>query len=1741
MPVATSTSLHAWWNDLRHGGLLISPALLEENFPEGPLEPSFFAYSRLRDRYTTFAAWLEKQQATSRGDAEPLHNWLDCVLEEFLGHEKCWHKGPNVPASFSLSNVLGERLRPNRVFYLDKEKTRPGFVVWVDRSKRVGIGKGRTTHSKLLEFLRAAGLKLGLLTNGSKFRLCYAGMDHDAWAEWDAESWFEEGELRRQLAGFSLLLGASGCEPRHGTEFPLLASVEASRSRQGELSTVLGEQVRQAVERLLSEVDRAVRRNPGLLDMVRKTPEGREIPQKRMLEALYQAGTRIVMRLVVILYAEARGLLPRTLDSYNASYGLEGLFEHLRRAMAHEGFQALAERHAAWPRLLSLFQLIHDGSPHSALTVQSYGGLLFRRGRVESPDPVLRALALLQDSQVEVTDATVLKLLELLKIGKIKIRRGRSATWASGPVDFSDLRTEYIGIMYEGLLDYELKATDQTMVFLNLGQQPILPLEILENMPDANLRDLLSKFGKERASGPAVSEESEEAEEESEEPEAEQEPADAEDVEAAEEPYPSEEDAEVLEAVADGAEVYGQAEGEKRRERAHQWALRAVEIAGLVKKPRGKKVNLYRYEKDREAAAQRLIARVLDQGEFYLARWGGTRKGSGTFYTKPGLAVPTVHRTLEPLVYTKGDDGKKLPRKPEEILALKVCDPACGSASFLVAALNYLTEGLYQSLLYHRCIREQEEHAVITLPFGKQSKAVLNEETVPVPAQDERFERMVKARLKRHVVERCLCGVDLNLMAVELARLSLWIETMDEELPFGFLDHKIKWGNSLVGCWFDRFMDYPLCAWLREGGDKSHSRGVHYKEGEWTKEIKKTLQSQVKDELRRQITLKAGQHDLFHFPEDASPDSLHQEGLDIFEELHALPISGDGIQQREELYRHRILDNPKLNALRDAFDSWCAAWFWPADKLGTAPTPARYYRPDQLTIEGIRKLADDMKFFHWELEFPDVFVAADSGFDAVVGNPPWEIAKPNSLEFFSSLDPIYRTYGKQDALSRQEHLFRSTPESERDWLLYCAGLKGMSNWVKCSAGPYGDPKDEHAEKISLAHGKENEILHHHWRVLRSKRRGYSDSKHPFRHQGSADINTYKMFIEMSHSVLRPGGRLGMIMPSGIYTDKGATALRSLFLDHCRWEWICGFINWEQIFNIYYRFKFAVLVIEKGTKTDSVKARFGRYKVRDWEEVEKDYLELPVTAINRFSPKSRAILEPRTRRDLEILEKVYDGSVLLGDQSPEGWQIQYAREFDMTNDSELFPPRPKWEAQGYRPDAYGRWLKGNWQPLRESTQDGVRCKIAGRGLRLQPGMIPSVDALQFVRESDIDDVALPLYEGRMVGQFDFSQKGWVSGKGRTAVWREIPWTEKAYEPQFLIGQSAAREATDKDENQKFREGVKLGFMDVTSATNSRSMIACPIFDLPCGNKVPVLQDSPRDLSTILLLPAFLNAFTYDFAFRCRLGGLSANYFIVAETPLPPLEHGRSATIAGCVTRLVMSSRRFASHWMRLAKDPFFIGNGQLDSMWSGGAVSSHERLRVRCILDAIGAEVYGLSLGDLAWIVRFDSSDPKGFWRVDQDKPIELRHTTLALAAFRDLKEIGLEAFCGLPDPDGLGGCGWQIPESLNFAVSDGGIVEFDCNDGSIFRVRERLGPRFLPWQLEGRAEESWVECELHARNLLGEERFKQLMLEVSAEKGTAKTMVKEPSSTPYGQDRLFPTGYTNLFGQDVEPPSKKRR
>lgn len=1580
-------TLHDGWAAIRHGGNLLSPSALD-GLPARH-EPWSHHVDQLRDVLAALPA------EGAGGDV--LGTLLDTVLESLCGLKVGWRKGSHVRPEDAERLLDGTLLKPRRVF------SAPGgdeLAVFTSAVPRLGVGVGRRPVAHVVEYLRKRSVTFAILTNGREWRFVWVDADSLAWAEWDADRWLDADRLSVDFEVFHRIVSWPALAHNGAGVSPLVAGIRETRRGQAKLSSELGENVRRAVETLL-------RARSAVLPLTFDEHKSAD---------LYVAACHLVMRLVVVLFAEARELLPADNAVYHRSYGLRGLIDQLARSPGERRKQS----HASWARLLALFRLIHEGSPHPLVSVQAYGGELFKAGSADGA-ALSRAVALFETNEHPPDDETVFRMLLLLTRTHDSVREGAGTKRIPVPVDFSELTSEYIGILYEGLLDYELRrAGSEPIVFLGIGDQPALPLNRLEAMDNKALAALVEKAKPVRAAKPGT-----DGEEESEI--ADDNVVEADDSELESTATESETIDEVgTEAGAD--DDSDEAAPVEQRTRLRDWARRAVVVGKLVQKT-GKAGPEFDNAVDR--AARGLIADVKWPGELFLVRWGGTRKGAGTFYTRPKLASPTVRRTLEPLLYSDGQI-----RAPEQILALKVCDPAMGSGSFLVAALRVLADAVTESLYRHERITTVDGATAIDCEAFAVLDRAIPASSVP-GAADERLEALVR----RAVVEHCLYGVDLDPLAVELGRVALWVETLDRHLPFTFLDHKLRRGNALIGTWLDRFRDYPLLAFNRESPDRKW-KGVHHQADEWHHALK-LQRARVIDE---QVAVLSDQASLFPASSDEELKVAVARIRRLYRDLREIPAGLP--HERARIWRDRIQPDPALAQVRRVFDTWCAVWFWPLDQIDRVPGPRELHSAAGEVRDTVQLLQEQVGFFHWELEFPDVFTEVHAGFDAVVGNPPWEIQKPNSKEFFSNLDPLYRAYGKQEALAAQHRLFQDQPAVEHDWLAYNGGFKDRGAFVRFAAEPFGDGKEaKHGGgEVGLSSGERGSALHRTWRGRRAKFSGTSDPAHPFRHQGSADLNTYKMFIEVGHALLRRGGQVGMIVPSGIYTDKGTSDLRRLFLEQTSWRWLYGFENRERIFDIHRSFKFCICIAEKGGTTQAIRAAFMRHDIEDWANA-AGVLDYPAERVAGFSPQSLSVLEIRSERDLSVLSKLYANGVLLGDEGPDGWGIKYGTEFHMTNDSKLFIPREKAEADGFVADIYGRWVRG-------------------------------------------EEVLLPLYEGRMIGQFDFSQKGWVSGKGRTAVWREVPWADKRMEPQFLL---------EADALEPPPPGAPMGkalAMEIASATNLRTGFASLAPYFPAGHKTPVYATGRTELTGPFV--ASFNSLAFDATLRMALGSISITWHVLEMLPLPLPFGPWVLEVGGLVRRLNAGHSCWALWWWQEAR------NDRLPwrRLW---AITPHERLRLRCMIDAIVAVLYGLDREDFAWILRdcdhpaaklsenafCRGLDPKGFWRVDREQDPELRHPVLSLVAFDDLsreistagsRDAGIEAFCAQNDGDG-----WMLPEQLSIAalgmVRSVDVGQFDAAALESPPVRARMGERFLEWQLAQSVEESWAECEMHAKAL----------------------------------------------------------
>jgi hypothetical protein len=528
-------------------------------------------------------------------------------------------------------------------------------------------------------------------------------------------------------AGFMSLLSARRFFAVEENE-TLEALFRRAADAEVEITKGLGLSVRRSVELLVAAISR---------DDV--ATGGRALGGIAATE-VYEASVSVLMRLVFLLFAEERRLLPAEDPLWSESYSVLTLREDLRSAAMRDGEDALERRSTAWHRLLATFRAVHGGVNHDRLTLPAYGGSLFdpdrfpflegRRsldhmwvgGQALGPaEDIVEALG----RPIAIDDRTVLAILDALLT--IEVKAGR--TTVAQRVSYKALDVEQIGHCYEGLLDHGAAPID--VLSLGLvgpeGREPEISIIDLETRLAAGTEALSEWLSDKDRCGKAPSTL-----------------------------------AGLLAKKPEGTELArlrvacGHDDGTTARVSPF-WGLIRTDLRGLPV--------------------------VLLPGSQYVTQMS-TRRNMGAQYTTKALAEEVVQYALEPLVYDPGPQNEpdaeqwKL-RDPHEILNLRVCDPAVGSGAILTAAGRYLADRLIES--------------VAQFGPGEGPFAERLADLVAASTDDQ----LVIAR--REIVDHCLYGVDKNPVAAEMAKLSLWLTTMARERPFTFLDHAIQVGDSLLG------------------------------------------------------------------------------------------------------------------------------------------------------------------------------------------------------------------------------------------------------------------------------------------------------------------------------------------------------------------------------------------------------------------------------------------------------------------------------------------------------------------------------------------------------------------------------------------------------------------------------------------------------------------------------------------------------------------------------------------------------------------------------------------------------------------------------------------------------------------------------------------------------------------------------------------------------------------------------
>ena len=925
-----------------------------------------------------------------------------------------------------------------------------------------------------------------------------------------------------------------------------------------------------------------------------------------------------------------------------------------------------------------------------------------------------------------------------------------------------------------------------------------------------------------------------------------------------------------------------------------------------------------------------LVPRLADGGTALAYASGAEGKGherktTGSYYTPYALVQALLDSALDPVIRDRrrGVGTPNGEAGAEGVLTMTVCDPACGSGHFLLAAARRIAEAV---------ARERAEEG--GEPYGPDAHR----------------------RALREVVARCIFGVDRNDFAVELARVALWIETVEPGRPLGFLDANIRVGDSLLGlASLDALRESMPDAAFKPltGDDKAVARAL-------------AKRNRAEREGQGALDLLGGGWSLP--PEVARFDeAIRRAPQDTLEQVEAVRARFEG-----------RMDDPARRRLRLAADAYVAAFLLPKREPETpgrrepeVPTSRFVWetlagrRPDPLLEPIVTAAAREAHAFHWPLAFPGV--AERGGFDVMLGNPPWERVKLQEREFFAARAPEIAEAPNAAARGRAIRALLEAGPGTLGWALH-----GAFEAAKRAA--------EAASVFARVPGAEGGR---------------------FALTGRGDVNTYALFAELFARGVNWHGRAGVIVPTGIATDATTAPFFGWLVAEQRLQAFFSFENEEMIFpGVHHAFKFAILTTKPICSESSSTFLFFARKVSALLDPRRRFTLTPaqIAAIN---PNTRTAPVFRSRADADLTARIYERvPVLVNDEAgADGnpWSIRvHTRIWHMAEDSHWLRTADDLAREGFR---------------REDS-DWVR---AGAGRAANDGALDLLgggDARSLVLEAAAPvERFVPLYEAKMIHQFDHRWATYeASPKGPAA--RDATTAEKAdptFEPtpRYWVPEPevAARLAA-----KGWHRGWLMGWRDITNATNERTVIASAFPRAAVGHTAPLffLRAEPPLWATFL---ANTSALVLDFAARLKVGGTHLTYGYLKQLPiLPPATYSEVA-LAHIVPRVLELT--YTSHAMApFARD---LGHEGPPFAWD-----EDRRAWLRAELDGWFAHAYGLSRDDLAYVLdpadALGPDYPSETFRVLKANEIrrhgEFRTRRLVLAAYDALAprraDVGLD-------------------------------------------------------------------------------------------------------------------------------------
>ena len=884
-----------------------------------------------------------------------------------------------------------------------------------------------------------------------------------------------------------------------------------------------------------------------------------------------------------------------------------------------------------------------------------------------------------------------------------------------------------------------------------------------------------------------------------------------------------------------------------------------------------------------------------DDGKISIRPNPYARKDSGSFYTSQELVDLIVERTLKPLAEErlqafadkaaelKSDRRSKQERREEleqldpaeAVLDLKVLDPAMGSGHFLVTAVDFLSDyiaeliervpsvpewldGEYASPLVGRVAAIRDD----IRKRANESNWVLDEAQLTD-----------QAIIRRMVLKRCIYGVDKNRLTVELAKVSLWLHSFTVGAPLSFLDHHLRCGDSLVGLR------------VRDATDELHRLGGMFASSAIAGAETATDGMQRIEEMS-----------------DADVAEV-QESAELFDGVEETTADLRGLL--DFLCGWRWLTVGMKKKERDEFEGPLVTTLgqhtaMAYELLARGPEEmdvADDTRFAQLWREA-RTITNHEGFLHWEVAFPGVWhrwqeSRPQGGFDAIIGNPPWDRIKLQEVEWFATRD--------------RELALAPTAAARR---------KGIQQLRKQGASLAAEFDAAKAQAESLS------------KVFRSCGE--------YSLLSGGDINLYSLFVERSMSLIKPDGFVGLLTPSGIYADKTAARFFKSVSTSGR---VGGLLDFENrrlgtdlppfFPDVDSRFKFCALILGgEERRFDQTECSFFLHDTKTVHDEDRCF-PLSPDDFARVNPNTGTAPVFRNRRDAEITRRIYEQHPVLvkhlQDKKKRAWRVKYVRMFDMANDSHLFRMAEQLDAEGFYPVEGNRWKQG-------------------------------------------EELYLPLYQGRMIHQFDHRANSVRFNPESTHnpyLSEEVTEAQHT-DPDFLPQTQYWVPVSNVESAIPQTLGWSLGFRDIARPTDVRTMIASIIPQVGCGHTLPILIPYSGQLDALgaACLTANLNSFGLDYVSRQKVQGTHLTWYTVEQLPvIAPADYDRSfgATTARDLVRDHVLRLTYTAHDMApFARDLGYDGE---PFIWD-----EEERRHLRARLDALYFHLYGLSRDDAEYVL-----------------------------------------------------------------------------------------------------------------------------------------------------------------------------